>query len=200
VFKKVRNKIAVDPNFTFSRAVKFRWYRKNFYNFFAKYHESTSDNYFPRIDSTDNFDVVFIDGFHTYEQSLRDVINSLGKLNENGVIVMHDCNPLHYAAAYPAKSFEHAMQLNLPGWNGAWQGDVWKTICFLRSIRNDLRIFVLDCDCGLGIITRGEPKNCLNLSKDDLFRMTYDDLKNDREKLLNLKDESYLSAFLESVR
>jgi hypothetical protein len=113
-------------------------------------------------------DVVFVDGLHTYQQALKDVNNSLINLNEKGVIIIHDCNPPHEAAAYPADSYDHAASLSLPGWTGEWCGDVWKTICYLRSHRNDLKIFVLDCDYGLGIVMRGEPDNDLDITEDEL--------------------------------
>jgi len=196
---KAKKKTAVDPKFIFSNAIKLKWCFKNFHNFFAKYYEITSDSYFSKADVKDAFDVVFVDGLHTYDQSKRDVLNSLERLNENGVIVMHDCNPQHYAAAYPAKSLEQAINLNLPGWDGNWQGDVWKTICFLRSARKDLRVFVLDCDCGMGIITRGKSEGGLDLSEEDLTKMTFENFEENRKILLNLQDTSYLSQFLDRL-
>lgn len=196
---RARQKIAVDPNFTFLKKHRIKWTLKNLYNVTAKYNESSSDSYFARKKSTDRLDVVFIDGLHTYEQSLKDVINSLINLNETGVIVIHDCNPPNQAAAHPAASWEHASELELPGWTGEWCGDVWKTICFLRSHRTDLKVFVLDCDCGLGIVTKGKPDISLNLSEDVLDNMTYADLVRDRRNLLNLKNESYLFEFLENI-
>lgn len=196
---KARQKIAVDPNFTFSKKIKIKWSLKNFHNIAARYYESTSDSFFANARLSYPLDVVFIDGLHTYRQSLKDVNNSLSNLNEDGVIVMHDCNPPHAAAAYPADSHHLPASLNLPGWTGEWCGDVWKTICHLRSQRRDLKIFVLDCDYGLGIITKGETDNCLNLTKDDLDKMTYDDLAADRTNLLNLKDRSFLIEFLKTI-
>lgn len=196
---KARQKIAVDPKFKFSTKRRMKWIINNLYNLTAKYYASTSDNFFSSISSTDRFDVVFIDGLHTYQQSLRDVTNSLGSLNENGVIVMHDCNPPREAAAYPAESYESAAALKLPGWTGEWCGDVWKTICYLRSRRRDLKIFVLDCDYGLGIVMRGNPDNCLNVSEEVLDNMTYEDLSRERKNLLNLKDKSYFFEFLETI-
>jgi hypothetical protein len=196
---RARQKIAVDPHFTFSRQRKMRWTLKNLHNTVAQYHQSTSDSYFARKKPTDRVDVVFIDGLHTYEQSLRDVINSLINLNGTGVIVVHDCNPPNQAAAYPAASSKHAAELELPGWTGEWCGDVWRTICYLRSHRADLRVFVLDCDYGLGIVTEGEADSCLDLSQEKLKEMTYESLVSDRRNLLNLKDESYLFQFLENT-
>ncbi len=196
---KAKRKIAVDPKFGFSRKYRIKWILKNVHNFKAKYYEFSSDGFFSSISSIDRFDVVFIDGLHTYRQSLRDTINSLGNLNENGIIVLHDCNPPNQVAAYPAESLDAAAALKLPGWNGEWCGEVWKTICYLRSQMRDLRVFVLDCDFGLGMVMKGAPDNLLNLSEEVLNKMTYEDLLRERRDLLNLKDESYLFEFLETI-
>ena len=196
---KARRKTAVDPYFKFSAKRKVEWVLKNPWNLFARYCECPSDDFFASAGPADQFDVVFVDGLHTYRQSLRDVFNSLAHLAQGGVIVMHDCNPQSEAAAHPAESFAQAAALNLPEWEGGWSGDVWKTICYLRSQRKDLRVFVLDADGGLGIVTRGEADNSLKLTDEALHRMTYQDLAKERKGLLNLKDESYLFEFLKTI-
>ena len=190
-------KIAVDPLIIFSKNFQQRFASKNMY------FEMSSDEFFNKKQNIlikEGLDVVFIDGLHTYEQSLKDILNSLTYLNENGVIVMHDCNPPHEAAAYPASSLEHALSLNLPGWNGLWYGDIWKTILHLRTTRKDLEIFVLNCDCGLGIISKGEQKNRLKDSLESIINYTYKDLKENREKLLNLKHPKYYLDFFNISR
>jgi hypothetical protein len=196
---RVRRKIGVDPTFAISRKSRLKWLIKNRANWFAKFHRCTSDSYFARKKPAVRFDVVLIDGLHTMEQALRDVVNCLGSLNSRGAIVMHDCNPAHAAAACPAASWKAAEDMKVPGWNAVWTGDVWKTICHLRSQRDDVKVFVLDCDFGLGIITRGTPHSRLDLSGDELRRMTYEDLARDRKRLLDLKDESCFSEFIETL-
>ena len=37
-----------------------------------------------------NYDMIFIDGNHTINQVLKDIINSLNCLNKNGIIILHD--------------------------------------------------------------------------------------------------------------
>ena len=196
---KARRKTAVDPHFKFSTKRKVEWVLKNPWNLTARYCECPSDDFFASAGPADQFDVVFVDGLHTYRQSLRDVFNSLAHLGQRGTIVMHDCNPMSEATAHPAESFAQAAALNLPGWGGAWSGDVWKTIFYLRSQRKDLRVFVLDADGGLGIVTKGKPESSLPLTEEALDRMTYQDLAVDRNALLNLKDESYLFEFLKTI-
>jgi Methyltransferase domain len=202
---EVTKKIAVDPSFAFSPERKLEWDAKNSCNAAAEYISATSDDFFAQAGATASFDVVFIDGLHTYEQSLQDVLNSLEKLNDNGVIVMHDCKPPHLGAACPAKSLKEAedMQNNdetkTPGWTGEWCGDVWKTICHLRSHRKDLKVFVLDCDYGLGIITKGKSDDDFNLGKEALLAMSYEEILNGKDNFLNLKDENYLFKFLDTI-
>jgi hypothetical protein len=175
---EIAHKVGVDPSFAFSPERKLEWAGKNPCN---------------------------IDGLHTYEQSLQDVLNTLDNLNENGVIVMHDCKPPHVPAAFPAPSLQVAIDMNVgaPGWDGIWCGDVWKTICHLRSTRKDLRIFTLDCDFGLGIVMKGKSDVDLNLTKEELDRMTFADveagIKNGTDNFLNLKNENYLFEFLETI-
>ena len=141
---------------------------------------------------------MFIDGLHTYEQTLRDVHNCLKLLKEDGVIILHDCNPVSESAAYPADSWEQTESFELEGWTGEWSGDVWKTIVYLRSTRKDLKIFVLDCDYGIGIITKGTPENMLTYSKEEIDNFFYRDLERNRERMLNLKSTDYLEKFIEN--
>ncbi len=195
---KARKKIAVDPKILITRKSRFRSILKDFWNITNEYYELTSDVFFEtKVDLLKyGLDVVFIDGLHTYDQSLKDVGNCLKFLNEDGVIIIHDCNPLSVSAAYPANSWEHAESLKLDRWTGEWSGDVWKTIAYLRSTQKKLHIFVLDCDYGLGIITNGIPEDMLNFSKKEIEELAYDDLEKNRSQLLNLKSTDYFNKFL----
>ena len=193
---KARHKIAVDPYYLISARKKISWAFKNPGIFSAKYYRLTSDEFFTSKRFPQGLDVVFVDGLHSFEQALKDVNNSLFHLNENGVIVMDDCNPPNEAASYPAQSLDHVASLNLPGWTGEWCGDVWKAVCHLRSFKKDLNVFVLDCDHGIGIITRGKPDRLLNFTQEDVNKLAYHDLANQRNELLNLKYIDFLNHFL----
>lgn len=94
----------------------------------------SSDTFFDKEHtflSKTGLDIAFIDGLHTFSQTLKDVQNTLRYLNKKGVIVLHDCNPLSEVAALPAKSIREIQKLNPPGFTGIWNGDVWKTIAYL---------------------------------------------------------------------
>jgi len=103
---------------------------------------------------------------------------------------------LSAAAALPAESFEDIAKINPPGFTGIWNGDVWKTIVYLRAARKDLNVFVLDCDFGLGIITKEPPENILKYSADEVHNLSYDDLSKNRKTMLDLKEVTFLQKFL----
>jgi len=142
--------------------------------------------------------VIFVDGLHTYEQSLRDVINGLAHLQRGGVILMHDCNPPTEAAAYPADSIDHA-KTELQEYEGLWNGDVWKAIVHMRSLHPDLEVFVLDCDHGIGVVRRGKPHDTLSYSADQIKRLSYKDLELNRTRFLNLKPPGFLDGFIQRI-
>lgn len=132
---------------------------------------TTSDDFFRK--NTEKFDLIFIDGLHLHEQVIRDINNSLIFLNENGIILVHDCNPDKIAHQY-----RHQI-------TGIWNGDVWKAICWFRQ-RKDLNIYVTQECSGVGIIRKQPNENILVL-KTKIKNITWSYFVNNRDKLLNLK-------------
>ena len=137
--------------------------------------ETTSDRYFASLEPGETFDVVFVDGLHTYEQSLRDVENALRHLAPDGVVLVHDCNPADAIAGGPDPDATG---------DAGWNGEVWKAIVHLRATRPDLDVRVLDTDFGVGVVRRGETRS--GLQGADADSLTYDDLAARREELLGL--------------
>jgi Methyltransferase domain len=194
-------KIAVDPAFklsTRSRRLADAKARA------THYFETTSNAFFANETGfleQHAIDVALIDGLHTYKQVVRDVENTLRYLRDDGVIVLHDCNPANASIACPATSYadfraQHRRRITLP----PWSGDVWKAVVHLRSTRHDLRIAVLKCDFGVGIVRKGFPESRLPYSAAQIEALNYADLAADRERLLNLKPPAYLGEFLASER
>jgi len=169
----------------------------------CEFYYQTSDVFFarqaPMIFGRQRIDVAFVDGLHTYHQAYQDVSNVMDFLAAGGVILIHDCNPPTESSAFPAASWEAAARMNLPGWNGFWCGDTWKSIVRLRATRNDLRVFVLDCDFGIGVVSLGEPESMLELTMPEIERLSFIDLRKDRKALLNLKPQNYLLEFLKGL-
>jgi hypothetical protein len=140
--------------------------------------------------------VAFVDGLHTWRQSMVDVRNCLKYLNPGGAILLHDCNPTDQAMATPAGSAEGAQAKHVPGWTGEWTGDVWKTIVALRSSCPNLTVFVFDCDYGIGVVLQRPADRPLSFSPQELLRWTYQDLEARRAELLDLRPPDRLFEWI----
>lgn len=79
----------------------------------------TSDDFFAQNKS--QFDLVFIDGLHHYEQVKRDFENALKIISDNGFIVFHD--------TYPAEE----IHTRVPRETQLWNGDVYRLACELQT-------------------------------------------------------------------
>ena len=110
----------------------------------------TSDEFFKA--NNKKFDLVFIDGLHTYEQVKKDIINSLDCLKENGVVLVHDCMP------------DCMSKQAVPRYRMTWNGDVWKAIVDLRHNSN-LNIYTCEIDQGIGIIKKEKNTSILKIDK-----------------------------------
>jgi Methyltransferase domain len=143
--------------------------------------EATSDGYFAGVDPAAEFDVVFIDGEHSFEQSLRDVANALEHVSPEGVVLVHDVNPPTAASALP----DPREAARLPG-GESWCGDVWRTIVWLRATRRDLVVHTLDTDFGVGVVRRGSSEP-LGLDGAAVAALAYRDLERNRAELLGLR-------------
>ena len=110
----------------------------------------TSDEFFK--ENNNKFDIVFIDGLHTYEQVKKDILNSIDFLNQNGIILVHDCMP------------DSLGKQAVPRYKMQWNGDVWKAIIDLRQ-KEDLDIYTCEMDQGIGIITKKKNSSLLLLNK-----------------------------------
>ena len=150
VFKAIKskniNKTGVDP-------VKGGTHRMTSCDFFAK-------------NINKKFDVIFIDGMHTYEQCRLDCINSLKSSGDNSVILIHDM--------IPANRFEE----KTPRKFKIWTGDVWKVAVELSRTKN-LDFVIANIDHGVGILKKKNKwefpinLNLKNKTFDDFYKNYY---------------------------
>jgi hypothetical protein len=101
-------------------------------------HRMTSDAFFAVNEAT--FDVVFIDGLHTYEQVRRDVQNALAVVTAGGWIALHDMYPRDCVE-------EHVPQIA----TGRWTGDPWKA-AFELAVTPGIDFRLAAIDHGVGIV------------------------------------------------
>jgi len=143
----------------------------------------TSDKFFKLLSenkiltSKIKFDVIFIDGLHLAEQVDKDIINSLRIINDDGFIVLHDCNP-------PTEwhSRENYSFFNSPA-KYYWNGTTWKA--FLKWRFNpSVYSCCIDSDWGVGIISNQIPIGKSIKHENQFYE--YHILNINRKKYLNL--------------
>ena len=121
----------------------------------AKIFELNSDEFFNTHDLRNELDgkpiaLAFIDGLHTFEQTLRDFIHLERFCDPASVVTMHDC--------YLKPANEERI---VRGGKGKlfWSGP-WKVILCLREYRPDLQVAVVEVPpTGLGIVTNLDPSS-----------------------------------------
>jgi len=95
-------------------------------------HVKYSDDFFRENILT--FDLIFIDGLHTYNQSRRDFESSWKALNAGGAVIIDDCRPTDAIAAISdvGLSLKARADAGDTG-NMTWMGDVYKTIIWIND-------------------------------------------------------------------
>jgi hypothetical protein len=126
-------KVAVDPRFAFDVAAHQVEGEVEFYR-------TTSDAFFAEFaGELGTYDVIYLDGLHTFEQTLRDFLNAMEFLNRRGVIVIDDVLPDSYDSSLPdfaqVAHLRHTAAQSGASWpfNGSWMGDVFKLPFFIES-------------------------------------------------------------------
>ena len=131
----------------------------------------SSDDFFNI--NKERFDCIFIDGLHTYEQVKKDINNSLKYVNDNGVILVHDC--------LPESIFEQAV----PRSKRRFKGDTWKAIVEMRT-RKNIDTYTCVVDEGLGVILKRENHNLLNININDFKKLSFKDYYYNNLSYMNL--------------
>ena len=130
----------------------------------------TSDDFF--LNNNQTFDLVFIDGLHTYAQVKKDILNSIKFLNDKGIILVHDCLPNSMA------------KQAVPRYKMQWNGDVWKAIVDLRQ-DPDLDIYTCEIDEGIGVIKKKKNTSVLKLST-EINKLSFKDYYHNHKKYMRI--------------
>ena len=129
------------------------------------------------------FDCIFIDGLHIYEQAKKDILNSIRFLNDNGLIILHDC--------LPTKIWNQIV----PRIYGHWNGDVWKAVVEARTMKN-IDTYTCKADHGLGIIIKRSNRNLLKINVSNFKKLKFKDYYNNHNKFMNLIDVNDINSLL----
>ena len=124
---RAASKVAVDPAFQFD-IISASLEQPE-----SEFHPSTSDRYFGELERGRIFDVIYLDGLHTFEQTLRDLMNSIAHLSERGVIIVDDVRPSSYGASLRSEFDAIAVRAADGVQNHDWMGDVYHLVYFVEA-------------------------------------------------------------------
>jgi len=103
-------------------------------------HHNDLENILTQTNKT--YDLICLDSFHEINESISDFTLLTRFLNENGVLICHDCSP-------PTKS--HAISKYV---KGPWCGVTYAAFVLLAYSNPDWFYSIIDRDHGLGIVSK----------------------------------------------
>lgn len=172
-FNAVRaaQKVAVDPKFLFD----FEAIERDVPG--TAFHETTSDDYFGNIARPDTrFDVIYLDGLHTSEQTIRDLINAISFLAPEGVIVIDDVFPSSYSASLHDRADTRVLLKSTGDTSGAWMGDVYRLVFFVESFCQQFSYGTVNNNHGQLVLWREARPSLPDRTLVDTGAKTYKDL------------------------
>jgi hypothetical protein len=159
-------KTAVDPTFCFD-------WKSEPPNNSIEYHEVTSDMFFSQVNHSIKYDLVFLDGLHTWDQTYRDFCNSLLVTHDKSIIILDDIFPCDVYSCNRDQAEAVLMRGFMTGdSSNAWHGDTYKVIPLIQAFHSSLSFCT--------IISDGNPQSVVwrsvSASKGDGFKPFFSDL------------------------
>jgi hypothetical protein len=180
-------KVAVDPEFRFDCGPL---QSEN-----TKFFPMMSDEFFSDYGGQP-FDLVFLDGLHHFEQTLRDLMNVLVFSTERTVVLIDDVLPTD---AYSSLR-EHADAIFFRGQAGgeglAWHGDVYKLVFFIHDFLPGLSYATVDDGWNRQTLVWKQPRanfKPLFNNVETISRLTYFDLCKNLEVMRLMPEDDALA-------
>jgi hypothetical protein len=193
--EEIAERTAVDPGFGFDTDA--------LANHVTRFFRQTSDAFFLEEPMSPQYDVVLIDGMHTFEQVIRDLSNALLRTHQRSVIILDDTVPddVYSTVKDGAASYEYREKDGAPA--RGWQGDVYKSVFFIHD-------FVPSLDYRT-IIGAGNPQTLVwranGVHRSPVFgdmeqisRLTYFDLQQHFAALQPTTDEEAMALCIAAVQ
>jgi Methyltransferase domain len=122
---KIAERTGVDPAFRFDVS--------EVTDEFTRLVPSTSDLFFANEPLFPSYDVVFIDGLHTFEQVVRDLSNVMLRTHRRSVIILDDTLPNDVYSAIPNVAATMRHRKAAGNNDTAWHGDVFKSVFYIHD-------------------------------------------------------------------
>lgn len=116
----VPERTGVDPHYQFDTSQVIDEHTRLF--------DGTSDDFFAQLPAGSTFDLIFIDGLHTFEQTYRDLCSALSHSHTDSVILIDDTLPSDVYSAIPDPSRALGHRARTGSNNTAWHGDTYKVV------------------------------------------------------------------------
>lgn len=104
---------------------------------------TTSDDFFARLDSGIRFDLVYLDGLHHWQQTYRDFLNGMDHALPHTVFLIDDVVPTDEFSSWPDQDAAIAGRRATGNLSSAWHGDVFKVLFAIRDCHPDLSYRVI---------------------------------------------------------
>lgn len=122
---EMEDRTGVDPSFAFDTG--------EHQNETTRLLEQTSDAFFAQEPASSQFDVVFIDGLHTFEQVVRDFSNTVLHTHRRSAILLDDTVPNDVYSALTDMAATMRFREAAGIVDGSWHGDVFKALFYIHD-------------------------------------------------------------------
>lgn len=153
-------------------------------------YSQTSDSFFAKnnlnsVFNNRSIDLAFIDGLHTFEAALNDLMNIEKHSNKDSIILIHDCIPMNKITSARERTTDF------------WSGDVWKIVPCLKKYRPDLTIFTIPSPpTGLCVVTNFNPASTvLNENYENIIKeyvpLDFSYIETNKNEMLNIVESDW---------
>lgn len=186
------HKVAVDPK------IKFKLDSTENQKVFL--HETTSDNFFSNIaNQHPPFDLIFVDGLHTFEQTFRDFCASLAHSHSRTIWLIDDTVPHNWVEANPNTKIVGAIRTLFRTKGTLWMGDVYKLIFMIHDFFPQFSYATFEGH-GQTVVwceTRKDFQPTWNSLK-KISQLSFNDFKKFKKSHLNIMDAAQIIKAIEN--
>lgn len=164
--------------------------------------ETTSDAFFSELAITLKYDVVLIDGMPTFEQTYRDLCNSLLHSHDRTVFLINDTKPGDEYAAMTNQGLAIRSRRQAGSTGRQWQGDTFKAVFALHDFHPGLNYrTIVDAGVTQTLVWRSNSnwQQPLFNSLEAISRLTYFDLLDHLDILRTCSEEEAISLCINEL-
>jgi Methyltransferase domain len=159
--------------------------------------EMTSDDFFVNhADPKQKYDIVFLDGLHTFEQTFRDLCCSQAHSHDDTIWLIDDVHPTDIFSAHPDQrlAYRYRERHGIPG--KAWHGDVFKVVFAINDFFPNLSYrTVVGNGNPQAVVIRRQRHEFAPVFGDfeQISRMTYYDFAENRHRMNFASDDDVIT-------